>query len=150
MTRRWHDVNPPDCPAQKGRGTDIIAADFRLAVRDSENGNGEAVTQICGYFAISREREESGAVDALVSAIVEEPAESPAASAARRISADKALTAKVEDELRDNITVCLCWMGSQCPALNAEKLRQALENAPGTPAPGQRARAHPDRGPSPI
>ena len=38
-----------------------------------------------------------------------------AASAARRISTGKALAAKAEDELRGNITVCLCWIDNRVP-----------------------------------
>lgn len=43
------NVNPPDCPAQKGQGTDIIAADFGLAVREDLASG--PVTQMAAFSA---------------------------------------------------------------------------------------------------
>jgi hypothetical protein len=128
------DINPPYCPAQKGSGTDIIAAGFTLIVREARQdvGGDAATTQISGCFSAggqSGDRAVPG--DALVTAVLNVPAASLPAALARRVSASPALLARAEDHLRRAVTVCRCRPGRDCPALNAASLLAALEHAIG-------------------
>lgn len=124
------DVNPPDCPAQKGQGTDIVAADFALAVRDEPDLVGGPVTQIAGYFCLPGQvRQKDLAVNGLVTAVVVVPAGSPAARAARQVRGDPALLARAGDTLRTAVAACHCRAEAQCPVLNAAGLRLALNTA---------------------
>jgi hypothetical protein len=138
-------IPPSRCPAQHGKGADIRNSYFMLVVDDCCTGpDGQpSRTEIFGFFRREGEEHDN---DALLTACLEVPADSPVAQLARLVGSGwkSRRIRRVARELRRNIEQCPCTATADCPALDEIRLFEAIEHALAHGSPQHRS-AQPGR-----
>jgi hypothetical protein len=127
MTASAADRQRTCCPALIGQATDMTAAPFTLHADDRQGDDGQAVTEILGFFQFPwQEPEDLVHVDGFVV-----PAASPVGDLARTVAADPELARIAGERLRAAITACQCVPEAGCPAFDDICLLEAIEHAAG-------------------